>query len=64
LWCVVSRKNADIIKLLLDTGKVDLNTKDRDGLKLLVLAVLVRDEATVKLLLDTDEADLDATDSN
>jgi ankyrin repeat protein len=42
------------VKLLLDTGKVDVNTKDEDGSTPLSWAAGQGHEAVVRLLLDND----------
>ncbi|KAK3947967.1 hypothetical protein QBC32DRAFT_223034, partial [Pseudoneurospora amorphoporcata] len=48
-----------VIKLLLDTGKVDADPKDRDGRTALCMAAANGHEAVVKLLLDTGKVDAD-----
>ncbi|KAH7111407.1 ankyrin repeat-containing domain protein, partial [Dactylonectria macrodidyma] len=47
-----------VVKLLLDTGKADVDTKDNDGRTPLLWAAETRHEAMVKLLLDTGKADI------
>ncbi|OBT60205.1 hypothetical protein VE03_10347 [Pseudogymnoascus sp. 23342-1-I1] len=49
-----------VVKLLLDTGKVDADSKDRYGQSPLLLAGRGGHEAVVKLLLDTDTVDADS----
>ena len=51
-----------IVKLLLDTGKVDADLKGKDGRTPLWLAAQNGHEAIVKLLLDTGKVDADAKD--
>jgi len=50
--------NKAIVKLLLDTDKVDVDVKDKDGRTPLWRAVENRHEAIVKLLLDTGKVDV------
>ncbi|KAJ5160851.1 Pfs NACHT and Ankyrin domain protein [Penicillium canariense] len=51
-------------KLLLDTGKADINAKDNDGQTPLLYAAASGHEAMVKLLLARDGADVNAKDSS
>ncbi|KAF2688457.1 hypothetical protein K458DRAFT_428036 [Lentithecium fluviatile CBS 122367] len=54
--------NEAIVKLLLGTGKVDVDAKDKDGQTPLWRAAGNGHEAIVKLLLDTGKVDVDAKD--
>jgi ankyrin repeat protein len=49
--------NKAVVKLLLETGKVDVNLKDRDGWTPLSIAASYGNEAVVKMLLDTGKVD-------
>lgn len=51
-----------VIRLLLNTGKVDADSKDGDGRTPLLLAAQNGHEAVVKLLLDTSKVDADSKD--
>jgi hypothetical protein len=50
------------MKLLLDTGKVDVDSKDNEGRTPLSYAASDGQEAAMKLLLDTDKVDIDSKD--
>ncbi|KAM0710562.1 hypothetical protein Q7P35_002233 [Cladosporium inversicolor] len=52
------------VKLLLDTGKVDVDSKDNNGRNPLSLAAENGHEAVVKLLLDTGKVDIDSKDND
>ena len=52
------------VKVLLDSGKVEADSKDNDGRTPLWWAVRDGHEAVVKLLLDTGKVDADSKDSN
>jgi ankyrin repeat protein len=54
--------NKDIVKLLLDTGKVDVDAKDKEGRTPLWWAARSGHEAVVKLLLETGKVDVDVKD--
>ncbi|KAF1967249.1 HET-domain-containing protein, partial [Bimuria novae-zelandiae CBS 107.79] len=56
--------NEVIVKLLLDTGKVDVDAKDKDGQTPLWRAAWNGKEAVVKLLLDTGKVDVDVKDKD
>jgi len=49
-----------VVKLLLDTGKVDIDVKDVSGSTPLSRAAMNGHEALVKLLLDTGKVDVDS----
>jgi len=51
-----------VVKLLLETGEVDVNLKDWDSRTPLLWAAKNGHEAVVKLLLKTGEVDLDSKD--
>jgi ankyrin repeat protein len=51
------------MKLLLDTGKVDVDSKDNNGRTLLLYAAWLGQEAVMKLLLDTGKVDVDSKDN-
>ena len=51
-----------VVKLLLDTGEVDVDWKDKDGRTPLSWAAEKGREAIVKLLLDTGKVDVDWKD--
>ena len=53
-----------VVKLLLDTGKVDVDSKDEYGRTPLWIAAENGHEAVVKLLLDTGKVDADSKDNN
>jgi ankyrin repeat protein len=53
-----------VVKLLLDTGKVDVDSKDSDGRTPVSWAAEHGHEAVVKLLLDTGKVDVDSKDEN
>ncbi|KAH8712240.1 hypothetical protein GQ44DRAFT_598742, partial [Phaeosphaeriaceae sp. PMI808] len=54
--------NVAIVKLVLDTGKVDVDAKDNNGWTPLSRAAEGGHEAVVKLLVDTGKVDIDAKD--
>ncbi|KAF4331691.1 ankyrin, partial [Fusarium beomiforme] len=58
------RGDGAIVKLLLDTGKVDIDSQDKDGKTPLSWAARRGHEAIVKLLLDTGQVDIDSQDKN
>jgi hypothetical protein len=53
-----------VVKLLLDTGKVDIDSKDSDGWTPLRWAAYNGHEAVVMVLLDTGKVDIDSKDSS
>ena len=53
-----------IVKLLLDTGKMEVNSKDTNSRTPLSWAAQYRYEAIAKLLLDTGKVVVDSKDSN
>ncbi|SPJ73909.1 related to ankyrin [Fusarium torulosum] len=63
LWYAAAGGHETIVKLLLDTGKVDVNAKDQSGITPLSCATVWGQEAIVKLLLDTGKVDVDARDT-
>ncbi|OCK75533.1 ankyrin, partial [Lepidopterella palustris CBS 459.81] len=52
-----------VVKLLLETGEVDVDSKDEYGRTPLLLAAEGGHEAVVKLLLETGEVDVDSKDN-
>ena len=52
-----------MVKLLLDTGKVDVNSKDNYGRTPLLFAASRGREAVVKLLVDTGKVDVNSKDA-
>ncbi|KAH3462598.1 hypothetical protein KXW89_007969, partial [Aspergillus fumigatus] len=54
----------EIVKLLLNTGRVDLESKDSDGQTPLSWAAENGHEGIVKLLLDTGRVDVESKDSD
>jgi ankyrin repeat protein len=52
------------MKLLLDTGRVDVNSRDNDGRTPLSYAASRGQEAAMKLLLGTGRVDVDSRDNN
>ncbi|RYP57864.1 hypothetical protein DL769_009241 [Monosporascus sp. CRB-8-3] len=61
-WAAEKGQEA-VVKLLLDTGKVDVDSKDDDGLTPLSWAAKEGHEAVIKLLLDTGKVDVDSKDN-
>jgi ankyrin repeat protein len=53
-----------VVKLLLETGKVDVETKDSHGQTPLSLATWSGHKAVVKLLLETGKVDVETRDSH
>ncbi|KAK4205934.1 hypothetical protein QBC37DRAFT_162144, partial [Rhypophila decipiens] len=53
-----------VVKMLLDTGKVDVDSKDNNGRTPLSRAAKNGHEAVVKMLLDTGKVDVDSKDNN
>jgi len=53
-----------MIKLLLDTGKIAINSKDNDGRTPLSWATFKGHETIVKLLLDTGKVEINSRDNN
>lgn len=51
LWWAIEKRHETVIKVLLDSGKVDTNVKDRDGWTPLLWAIKKGDEAVIKVLL-------------
>jgi ankyrin repeat protein len=64
LSCAVERGDIPIVRLLLATGKVDLDVRDKYGQTLLLLAVEYGHEAVVKLLLTAGCVDVDSRANN
>jgi ankyrin repeat protein len=66
LVSAVEKGHEAVVKLLLETGKIDLGSKDGNGtgMALLVSAVEKGHEAVVKLLLETSKVDLESKDGN
>ncbi|KAJ2978056.1 hypothetical protein NUW58_g7615 [Xylaria curta] len=53
-----------IVKILLDTKKLDINSRDQNGLTALSIAASYGRNTIVELLLDTTETDIDSQDEN
>ncbi|KAL8402640.1 hypothetical protein RB596_009125 [Gaeumannomyces avenae] len=64
LWWAAQNGREAIVKLLLETGKVDVESKDNDGQTPLLWATRYGREAVVKLLLDTGRVDVDSKDNH
>src|SRR4051794_41944959 len=64
LWWAARDRHEAIIKILLDTGKVDVDSKDKDGRTPLSWAAEKGHEAEVKMLLDTGKVDVDWKDED
>ncbi|KAH8685176.1 putative ankyrin repeat protein, partial [Ilyonectria robusta] len=60
LLLATSDGNEAIVKLLLDSGRVDIDIKDRLGQTPLLIAASNGYETVVRLLLDTDRVNIDA----
>ena len=60
----VKRGDENLAKLLLETGKLDVDPKDNDGRTPLWWAAGYGSEAVVKLLLETGKADVDSKDND
>ncbi|KAF2688350.1 ankyrin, partial [Lentithecium fluviatile CBS 122367] len=56
--------NEAVVKLLLETGKVDINFKHLHGQTLLSWAAQNGNDAVVKLLLETGKVEVDSKDQN
>ncbi|KAH7207379.1 putative Pfs NB-ARC and ankyrin-domain-containing protein [Fusarium oxysporum] len=56
--------NEAVVKMLLDTGKADVDSRDENGQSPLSWAAENGHEAVVKILLDTGKADVDSRDKN
>ncbi|KAH8786195.1 hypothetical protein BGZ57DRAFT_789032, partial [Hyaloscypha finlandica] len=64
LSLAAERGHEAAIKLLLDSGKVDIDSKDKSGRTPLSLATERGHEAVVKLLLDSGKVDADSKDKS
>ncbi|KAH8728934.1 ankyrin repeat-containing domain protein [Phaeosphaeriaceae sp. PMI808] len=62
-WATI-RGHEAVVKLLVDTSKVDVDSKDNDGRTPLSLAAESGYEAVVKLLVNTGKVDVSSKDSN
>jgi ankyrin repeat protein len=51
-----------VVKILLDAGKADVNSKDKDDRTPLQWAVQNGHDAVIKLLLDTGNVEVDSED--
>ena len=60
----VKRGDENLVKLLLETDKVDVDSKDNNGRTPLSWAVQSESEAVVKLLLETGKVDVDSKDND
>ncbi|KAI9774704.1 MAG: hypothetical protein M1839_001665 [Geoglossum umbratile] len=63
LFSAAEKGHEDVVRLLLDTGKTDLDARDNGGRTPLSLATKYRHGAIVKLLLATGKVDVDARDN-
>jgi hypothetical protein len=61
LWAARNGSEA-MVKMLLDTGKVDVDAKDKNGQTPLSLAAENGHKAVAKMLVDTGKVDVDAED--
>jgi ankyrin repeat protein len=61
---VVEGGNEAVMKLLLETGKVDINAKDEDGRTPLSGAAERGYETVLKLLVERDKVGIDAKDGD
>ncbi|KAF2831976.1 hypothetical protein CC86DRAFT_400757 [Ophiobolus disseminans] len=57
-------KNKNVVMLLLQTGKIDMNAKDSNGATPLIWAAQDGHKDTVEVLLSVGKADIEAKDSN
>jgi hypothetical protein len=65
LSCAAERGHEAVVRLLLDTGKADIDSKDKDyGRTPLSWAAEGGHEAVVRLLLDTGKVDIDSKDKD
>ena len=64
LWMAAKQGHAIVVKLLLDTGKVDVDARDTYGRTPLSCAAERGHYAVVSLLLGTGKVDADARDQN
>jgi ankyrin repeat protein len=64
LWLAARGGHKVVVKLLLETGKVDVNSKDKNGRTLLSWSAKDGHEAMVKLLLGTGKASVHSKDKN
>ncbi|VTT58628.1 unnamed protein product, partial [Fusarium fujikuroi] len=65
LLCLLVNTGKAVVKMLLDTGKVDVNARDtKYGRTPLSWAAVNEYEAVVKILLNTGKVDVNATDKN
>ncbi|KIN05220.1 hypothetical protein OIDMADRAFT_51037 [Oidiodendron maius Zn] len=62
-WATQWRRGA-VVKLLLETGNVDTDLKDKDGRTPLLWAAQWGHEAIVKLLLETGKVDAESKDKD
>ncbi|KAK3947851.1 ankyrin repeat-containing domain protein, partial [Pseudoneurospora amorphoporcata] len=64
LWFAAQKDYKAIVKMLSDTGKVDVGAKDENGQIALYRAAITEHEVVVQLLLDTSKVDADPKDEN
>jgi ankyrin repeat protein len=62
LLYIAGNKYKAMVKLLLETGNVNINLVNQDGRTPLLYIVESRSEAIVKLLLETGDVDIDLVD--
>ncbi|KAK4248955.1 hypothetical protein C7999DRAFT_39939 [Corynascus novoguineensis] len=63
-WWAARNGHEAVVKMLLDTGKVNVDSKDIYGQTPLSCAAKNRHEAVVKMLLDTERIDVNSKDDN
>ena len=64
LFSAAKKGHKDVVRMLLDTGKTDLDARDNDGQTPLSQAARNGHRATVKLLLTTGKVDVNAKNKN
>ncbi|KAF7554844.1 hypothetical protein G7Z17_g2610 [Cylindrodendrum hubeiense] len=64
LLCAVQNRHEVIIRMLLNTGKVNINAEDDHDRTPLFVATSVGCETTVRMLLNTGEVDVNVLDNN
>ncbi|KAK4244073.1 ankyrin repeat-containing domain protein [Corynascus novoguineensis] len=62
LSCASESGHEAVVKMLVDTGKVDIDSKDNNGRTPLLYASRSGNEAIVKVLVDTGKVDIDLRD--
>ncbi|CAG9983821.1 unnamed protein product [Clonostachys byssicola] len=64
LWLAARNGHESLLKLLLDTGRADINRRYMSGLTLLCIAAIKGHENIVNLLLSTGEVDINLRDDS